>query len=420
MFSGGPDHETLQYTGFSTDASIPKHERVRQLISSQIASGQLEGGDALPSEHEVARTLQIARSTVRQAMSSLEKDGLVRRVHGRGTFVHEHARDRLRNGQDIFALIVPETGVGFYPELHRSFEEAAARVHNQVIVSNTENDVFRQGNSILQLIDMRIAGVAIVPTTTPATPSFHIRQLHNNGIPVVFCARRVDGVRAPLLSIPFENVGRIAGEAIVSAGHRRIAFIASTNSAAPAAYERGFRRAVHDGGLDPTSLRVFYGQIATPEVSAHECEFEQALEEMFRDPDPPTAIFASFDSIAELIYVLLSRRGIRVPDDVSLVGFGGSRREGALLRNLTSVVVDESRLGREAASLLHDMRHGTLAIDHDEVREMPLKLLPGQTLIRHERRHKESTARTWTTVPQPPAQAAEVYSNEVRGGSSLS
>lgn len=410
MFSAGSEHEPLQYAGFSTDASIPKHERVRQLISSQIASGRLAGGDALPSEHEVARTLQIARSTVRQAMSSLEKEGLVRRVHGRGTFVHEHARDRLRNGQDIFALIVPETTAGFYPGLQRSFEDAAGQVHNQVIVSNTENDVDRQGNSILQLIDMRIAGVAIVPTTTPASPAYHIRQLHNNGIPVVFCARRVDGVRAPLLSIPFESVGRMAGEAIVSAGHRHIAFIASSNSAAPTAYERGFRRALHDGGLDPTSLRVFYGRVAAPAVSAHEREFEEALEEMFREPHPPTAIFASFDSIAELIYVLLSRRGIRVPDDVSLVGFGGSRREGALLRNLTSVVVDELRIGKEAAGLLHDMRHGMLPIDHDEVREMPLRLAAGQTLTGHEPSMLDGPASAGTAPVRAARDAREVHS----------
>jgi DNA-binding LacI/PurR family transcriptional regulator len=410
MIGSVPERDPLQFAGFSTDGSIPKHERLRQLISSQIADGRLTAGDALPSEHEVARTLQIARSTVRQAMASLEQEGLVRRVHGRGTFVHEQARDRLRNGQDLFALIVPQTGVGFYPELQRSFEEAAGGFHNQVIVTNTENDIYRQGNSILQLIDMRIAGVAIVPTTTPATPTYQIRQLHNNGIPVVYCARRVDGVRAPLLSIPFENVGKIAGDAIVAAGHRRIAFIASMNSTAPVAYERGFRRAVHNGGLDPDSLTVFYGRITAPEVSVHVCEFEQALEEMFEGPRPPTAIFASFDSIAETIYVLLARRGIRVPDDVSLVGFGGSRRDGALLRNLTSVVVDESRLGREAASLLHDMRHGTLPIDHDEVREMPLKLAAGQTLTGHEySTGEEATLRRMSVENDEPATTTAVH-----------
>jgi GntR family transcriptional regulator of arabinose operon len=101
---------------------------------------------------------------------------------------------------------------------------------------------------------------------------------------------------------------------------------------------------------------------------------------MFRRPRPSTAIFASFDPIAELLYVLLSRCGIRVPDDVSLVGFGGRRRDGALHRSLTSVVIDESKMGREAATLLHEMRVGTLPFDHDDVRQLPVRLATGQTL----------------------------------------
>jgi DNA-binding LacI/PurR family transcriptional regulator len=131
---------------------------------------------------------------------------------------------------------------------------------------------------------------------------------------------------------------------------------------------------------------------------------------MFREPHPPTAIFASFDSIAELIYVLLSRRGIRVPDDVSLVGFGGSRREGALLRNLTSVVVDELRIGKEAAGLLHDMRHGMLPIDHDEVREMPLRLAAGQTLTGHEPSMLDGPASAGTAPVRVAKDAREFHS----------
>ena len=57
--------------------------------------------------------------------------------------------------------------------------------------------------------------------------------------------------------------------------------------------------------------------------------FWQQLQNVFAKPDPPTGIFASFDSLAETIYLLLPRLGLRVPEDVSLVGEGGTWREGA-------------------------------------------------------------------------------------------
>jgi DNA-binding LacI/PurR family transcriptional regulator len=370
--------------GQNGSSQQPKYERLRDYVVEQISSGKLKPGASLPSEHQLARSLRIARSTVRQAMGVLERDGLVRRVHGKGTFVHDQARQRLRQGQDLFALVVPETQVGFYPFLQRSFEEAAAEVHNQVIICNSNNEIDKQGNSILQLIDNRVAGVAIVPTTSPPTPAFHIRQLQQHGIPVVCCSRGVEGIRAPLLAIPFQDVGRMAAEVILAAGHRRIAFLSGYRAQASEEYELGFRAALAQAGADPAGFSVFYGDQPTPDMAAHEREISAELEALYLGGNGPTAIFASFDSLAELAYVLLLRRGLRVPEDVSLIGFGGCRRDGALLRRLTSVTLDEVRMGTQAVELLERMRRGELPIESAETHEMPLALSEGDTLSRVE------------------------------------
>ncbi|WP_437206888.1 substrate-binding domain-containing protein [Planctomicrobium sp. SH664] len=355
---------------------IPKHERLRDFVVQQIEAGKMQIGEALPPEIRIAELLGIARSTVRQALATLEREGIVRRVHGKGTFVHDQARQRLKKGQDLFALIVPETGAGFYPSLQVSFEEAAANQHNQVIVCNSNNEIDRQGNSILQLMDLRVAGVAIVPTTSPATPAFHIRQLHERGIPVVCCSRPVDGVQAPLLGIPFEDVGQQAGRLIRDAGHRSTGFIAGFESASSRAYETGFRRA-----LGPrVQVESYFGVNPSPDVSSQEEPLERELKRMLSLPEPPTALFVTFDSLAELVYLLLNRLGLRIPEEISLVGFGAVRRQGALISRLTSVTVDERRMGREAIELLQLMRTGALPLDAHEVRMLPLDISEGKTL----------------------------------------
>lgn len=363
---------------------VAKHERLRDYFVAQITDGRLVPGTLLPSEQRIAETLQIARSTVRQAMATLEREGFVRRVHGKGTFVHEQAAapPATEKGQNLFALVVPETQVGFYPSLQRSFEDAAADLHKQVIVCNSSNDVDKQGNTILQLIDHRVAGVAIVPTTIPPTPAFHIRQLQKHGIPVVCCARRVDGVQAPLLAIPFEEVGRRAGEAIREAGHRSVAMISGDRTPATEAYERGFREGLHRGDVNGISVRVFHGSVHSPDLPAHETELAGHLDKLFGGNEPPTAIFVSFDSLAELIFVLLARRGIRVPEDVSLLGFGGARRQGALTRQLTSITIDEERLGQDAVEILDEMRRGELPLENNETRWIRLGISDGVTLTK--------------------------------------
>lgn len=359
-----------------SDDGPPKHERLRDFVVQQIESGQIQIGEALPPELRIAELLGIARSTVRQALATLEREGFVRRVHGKGTFVHDQARQRLKKGQDLFALIVPETGAGFYPSLQASFEEAAAEQHNQVIVCNSNNEIDKQGNSILQLMDLHVAGVAIVPTTSPPTPAFHLRQLRERGIPVVCCSRPVEGVPAPLLGIPFEDVGQRAGRLIREAGHRSVGFFAGFESASGKAYETGFRAA-----LGPRiHVESYFGGSARPDVTLQEDWIEDELRRMLALPDPPTALFATFDSLAELIYLQLNRLGLRVPEEISLVGFGASKRQGALINRLTSVTLDEQRMGREAIALLQQMRTGALPLDAHEVRMLSLGVSEGRTL----------------------------------------
>src|SRR6478735_3741188 len=167
--------------------ATPKHERLRDYLLKELSAGRLKPGDALPTELALADSAEVSRNTVRQALSGLERSGLIRRVRGRGTFVHESAMQRLKSALDIFALVIPDTRGGFYPSLQRGFHAASAGQHNQVIVCDTDNDLFRQADALLQLIDKKIAGIAIVPTTSPITPSHQIRPLQERGIPVVFC-----------------------------------------------------------------------------------------------------------------------------------------------------------------------------------------------------------------------------------------
>ena len=260
-----------------------------------------------------------------------------------------------------------------------SFEEAAGRVHNQILVCQSNNSLDRQGDAILQLIDKDVAGVAIVPVTAPPTPVYQIRQVQKAGIPVVFCHRRVDGVRAPLLAIPFREVGRLAGRALAERGHRRVAFFTTHRSESSLAYLSGLRDVIPAGDR-PAEPNVFFSPESPTDPEVHEPELLEALTAVVNHRERPTAIFTSFDSAAEMIYLLLLRLGLRVPEDISLIGFGGVMRGTAILRCITSVTVDETQIGHRAVELLDSMRRHELPLDYNEVFVMPIGLSDGQTL----------------------------------------
>ena len=358
--------------------ALPKHERLRAYLLRELDAGRLRPGDALPTELELANSAGMARNTVRQALAGLERSGLISRVRGRGTFVHEAARQRLKSGLDVFALVIPEARGGFYPSLQRGFHDAAAGLHNQVLVCDTDNDPFRQADALLQILDKKVAGVAIVPTVLPATPAHQIRPLHERGVPVVFCHRRVENIQAPLVSFSALEVGRLAARAMLERGHRRVALLGTLRAGLAELYEQGLRETLRAGAGELRPEFVHYD--TTHRLAEHEQFLETRLAALMQHPSRPTVIFCGFDSEAELAYLILSRLGIKIPEEVSLVGFGGAWREGAITRRLTSVTVDEEELGRHAVQLLHEMRMRERLLDDGTEILLPLSLSGGETL----------------------------------------
>jgi DNA-binding LacI/PurR family transcriptional regulator len=358
---------------------LPKHERLRAYLLKELSDGRLKPGDAMPTELALATSAQVSRNTVRHALAELERSGLIRRVRGSGTFVHESALERLKSGLDIFALVIPDTRGGFYPSLQRGFHEASTTCQNQVIICDTGNDAYRQADALLQLIDKKIAGVAIVPTTVPPTPPHHIRPFHERGVPIVFCHRRVEGIHAPLVSFSALEAGQRAARAMLAKGHRRVAFFAFQRAGLGSQYEKGLRNGLAEGGAELPAEFVCYDDSPTL-MAEHEQFLETNLRRILSAPEPATAIFSPFDSEAESIYLLLNKIGAKVPEQISLVSFGGTWREGALTRRLTAVTVDEEELGRNAVRLLNQMRRREKPINDSTEIIMPLSWADGETL----------------------------------------
>ncbi len=347
------------------DQSGPKYDWLKRYLRSELEAGRIQPGQALPSEPKLAASLQISRSTVRQALADLERDGMIRRVRGKGTFVRETFGEKQNNSLAAYGLVLPASQGGFYPSLLHGFETEAKQTRHQMIVSSTNNDLKQQESILLQLLEKKVAGVAIVPATVPLTPAYQVRRLQEAGTPVVFCHRPVGGVSAPLLALPYHKIGRTAGRAFVKYGHRRAAYIATHRAPSTEDYARGLQEAMREGGGDlPSELTCYCNP---PDPSArNEKAVAVILKQILDLPDPPTAIMTPFDSVAEIVYMQLIGMGLRIPEDVSLVGVGGKWRQGAIVRRLSSVTIDEVKVGRQAAELLYEMQSGRRAIDDTE------------------------------------------------------
>jgi DNA-binding LacI/PurR family transcriptional regulator len=173
-------------------------------------------------------------------------------------------------------------------------------------------------------------------------------------------------------------VGRLAAATLADLGHRQIAFIDATKTATNAAYECGFRREFEDRGIPTSDLAVLYGEhfLIGPEVEYA----EELVQHVLDAPARFTAVFCADDYLSERLYVAAMDRGLRVPEDLSIIGFGPTHRDGALRAKLAAVTIDEITAGRRAAQLLNEMRTGRRPLDSDEVVTLPVNLVKGRSL----------------------------------------
>jgi GntR family transcriptional regulator, arabinose operon transcriptional repressor len=354
-----------------------KYQQVKDYFLKQISDGHLKSGDVLPPEKVLAERLDSAVHTIRHALSELTEERIVRRVQGTGTIINGGPRSDPRKKLDAFGLVVAEVKGALYSSLIKGFIESAADAHHQVLTCNAQLNTDVQGNMILQLIHKNVAGMAIVPTISPM-PGYQFDMLRSHGIPVVFCHRRSPGLAAPLVTWPFKEVGRRAGEAIVEHGHRRVAFVAAGQYVVSEGYLGGLRDVLARQGVDLPVHRALYSQqAATPPA---EDDMHHALTEMLTAPDRPTAVFCSDAIEGERVFLEAVKLRLRVPQDLSIVGFGCVWRDGVLSQRLAAVTIDEVELGRRAAALLDEMRTGLRPLDDEECVLMPVVFSEGETL----------------------------------------
>ena len=105
-----------------------------------------------------------------------------------------------------------------------------------------------------------------------------------------------------------------------------------------------------------------------------------ALMEMLKTSDRPSAVFCNDAAEAEQVFLDAIRLGLRVPHDLSIIGFGCTRRDGVLSQRLAAVTIDEADLGRQAALLIGQMQAGQEPSGDEENIVMPLSFSEGQSL----------------------------------------
>ena len=282
---------------------------------------------------DVARSSGYSVCTVSKALSgkgyikSTTKRKILQVVDEIG-YHPNHLAVSLKTGRTMaLALIVPDVMNVYFSRLEKYVDHYAGQFGYMVYLCNTNNSPEQERSYIKNLSEGRVDGVIITPCTTQLD---HIQYLKNAGIPYVYMNRYVSDDPEHSLPLNNEKGGYECVRYLVDKGFRRIGgvFQSFSNTSFPQRYS-GMKKALEEAGIESDESLCLFDM---DDLDNAHVRIRGLLE---RD-DRPEAVFAANDMLALSVYQAAYECGLRIPDELSVVGYDNSYMSDKMAPKLTS------------------------------------------------------------------------------------
>jgi DNA-binding LacI/PurR family transcriptional regulator len=254
------------------------------------------------------------------------------RVANGGLAVRPETRDRVERAMrellyvppvrraetGLIGVLVPELANPIFPALAEAIETRAAPRGLASILCNTTSAAFREVDYVHMLLDRGVQGMIFISCemTNMRGEHNHYAQLVSEGARIVFVNGAMHTLDVPSVGVDERAAGEIATQHLLSLGHTRIGFVAGPEHYLPTQLKAAGRAtALTTAGIEPDGL-VAYADFGIEGGG-------RALGELLDRRDRPTAVICSSDVMAIGALHEAARRGLGVPDDLSIVGFDG-------------------------------------------------------------------------------------------------
>jgi len=247
----------------------------------------------------------------------------------------------------LVGVVLPSLANPVFAECMQGIDGATAGTGQRVMLMTTAYDRTREASAIETMLEQRVDGLIL--TVADATSNSHLDRLDAEDVPYVLAYNDMHGrPRHPVrccVTVDNRAAARDAICALLRYGHRRIRMLSGTLAASDRAGLRhaGYREALEAAGIVPQ---------AAVEIDFNTDAMSFAELSRLLAPPRPTAVFCSNDRLALLAIRALREHGLRVPEDISVIGFDGLAMGQWLSPTLATVAQPHDRIGAEAAQAL--------------------------------------------------------------------
>jgi LacI family transcriptional regulator len=301
---------------------------------------------------EVARKGGVSLGTVSRVINNdihvapETRERISRVMQEMGYVANRQARSLRGSKTNVIGVLVPDLGTGYIGEIVHGIDAELALGQLDLMLFTTHRTASKEANYVANMGKGMVDGLLLV---LPRSPADYVETLTRRNFPFVLIDHQGTGKNCPAVGASNWQGAYNATEYLIKLGHKRIGFITGSMDLGAAidrldGYESGLR--IHHIPKDPSL--IYEGAFFQPDGYAGAC----ALMDV---DDPPTAIFASNDVMAMGAMDAVRSRGLRVPVDVSILGFDDIPQAASVRPALTTVQQPLEQMGRVATQMLLDL-----------------------------------------------------------------
>ncbi len=260
-------------------------------------------------------------------------------------------------------VLISDIASHFFAHLVRGIEDAAAMTGYSVILCNTDENATKEKAYLTALYERNVDGLIIC--ASPGNDTY-IKKIARGGQPVILVYRKIGGLRIPRIATDDEAASYKATNYFIGLGHRQIGIIAGI-SGVQSSEERfnGYRQALEDNDIALRGELVVHGEYQTDTAFR--------VSQVLLSVEPrPTAILACSELMTIGLLQALRARSMKVPDDVSVIGFDDPSWASLMNPQLTMIRLPGYQMGLLAGETLINLLVTTGSYDKTE-EELVLK-----------------------------------------------
>jgi LacI family transcriptional regulator len=276
-------------------------------------------------------------------VSQEKRERVLRAMAQLGYVANEQARSLAGGSSRVVGLLVDYLSTSYMDEIIRGIDETLDTENYDLMLYTTHRRKTKESAYVTKLTRKLADGLLLI---LPRNAAAYLETLRQRQFPHVLIDYLSDGQNVPAVSATNFRGACDAISYLLSLGHRRIGFITGTMEFGCARDRlEGYKATVQSHGIPFDPQLVYEGDFMQPQGYLN-------AQKLLSLPEPPTAIFASNDMMAFGVMEAARERGLRLPEDLSIIGFDDIPQAAHVHPTLTTVRQPLEEMGRSAARLL--------------------------------------------------------------------